>query len=155
MRRILEVAIGEFFGKKSKAGKPRLAQGSETNIDEVVTIRIRGTVKKAKDTTRIPTTSIPLKVAMALLLEKAGYGREAQRQEAMHLLIEAMTEALEDGWETNDSVAERIKDIDKAMERVQSGLAQLPPVDVNGAVKVNVTVEELPATATNLVGTLV
>jgi hypothetical protein len=150
MRRIIEVALGEALGKLSKAAKPRLAQGSEETIDETITLRVRGTVKKGEDTEYRPTVDIPLKLALALVLEKAGYGREGQRENAVALLVEAMTEALEAGEKADEAITERIRDIDAAMERVQAGLNKLPLKTKNGAVRVNVQVEELQPV--NLVG---
>ncbi len=143
MRRVLEIALGEALAKKSKAAKPRLAQGSEETIDETVTLRVRGTVSKGKDTDYTPTVDIPIKLALALVLEKAGYGRQGQRENAIALLTEAMSEALQQGDEPSEAIAERIKDIDKAMGLVQSSLSDLPLKTRNGAVKVNVTVDEV------------
>jgi hypothetical protein len=145
MQRVIEVALGTFLGNRAKAGKPRLAQDSVQTIDETLTLRVKGTVSKGTDSEYTPTADIPIKLALALVLEKAGYGRVEQRENAVNLLVEAMSEALMAGGEPSEAIAERIKDIDKAMGLVKAGLAELPVKTRNGSVKVAVTVEEVTA----------
>lgn len=153
MRRVIEIALGEALGKLSKAAKPRLAQGSSEDIDEVVVLRVKGQVKKGEDNEYTPTVDIPLKTAFALLLEKAGYGREDQRQNAIDLLVESMTEALTADADKDEALQARMFDIDKAMDRVKQATAALPKKTRNGTVTVKVVVEELPVPA-NLIGQL-
>ena len=143
MQRVIEVALGTYLGNKAKAGKPRLRQDSVEAIDETLTLRVKGTVSKGLDNEYVPTADIPIKLALALVLEKAGYGRDGQRENAITLLTEAMTEALLAGDEPSAAIKAQITNIDKAMGMVQDGLDDLPVKTRNGSVKVAVTVEEV------------
>jgi len=133
----IEAKIGELASGSIPVGKHTL--------DQVVILRLTGEVSKSADSEYTPTTSIPLKATMAILLEKCGITREA----AADMLIEAMTEALECETEPEDSIVDRIKDLEKAEKRVQEITRALPPKVRAGAVRFKVQIEEIinePAT---------
>ena len=131
MNDALQVAIAKIIAKDL----PELATGSY-EIDQTVTLHVKGTVKKGADCEYTPTVSVPLKATVALLLNKMGF----QRDRAAELLVEAMTEALE--WERlgEETIVERLADVDAAMERVQQITAQLPKQLRKGATTVKGTV---------------
>ena len=62
-------------------------------FDEVLTVRVSGTVEKQADQMVAPTVSIPLILTLALFWEKCGVTRDR----ALQMLKEAITEALENG----------------------------------------------------------
>ena len=132
MNDALQVAIAKIIAKDL----PELATGSY-EIDQTVTLHVKGTVKKGADCEYTPTVSVPLKATVALLLNKMGF----QRDRAAELLVEAMTEALE--WERlgEETIVERLADVDAAMERVQQITAQIPKQVRKGATSVKGTVE--------------
>lgn len=109
------------------------------DVDETMTIRVTGQIKKGKDEDYTPTADIPVKATLALLLEKSGITRDA----ATNLLVESMTEALEAGEKAEGAVQERLNDIDEAMERVQSATAKLPDKTRKGKTTCKVSLEVL------------
>lgn len=136
MNDLVKLAIAKQFEKATKG----LAVGVGThNIDETVTLHIKGTVKKLEDKMITPTVNIPLKATLALVLEKAGFMRERAKE----LLIEAMTEAMELEAKGDVFVASQVKDIDTAMEHVKDITSKLPKTPQSGATYVKVDIEEL------------
>lgn len=134
------IAIAAQFEKDAKTAKPLLPQETEWELDETVTLRVVGTVKKGADNEYIPTASIPIKMALALFIEKMGFMRE----HAMRLLVEAMNEALtRNDLESNEAIQERMRNIEASMERVQLMVGRLEPQVRNGSVRVKATVEEI------------
>jgi hypothetical protein len=142
-------AVANYF--KKLAEKTGLALGSHT-INQTFTIQINGTVNKAADEQYTPTVDIPIKLALALVLEKAGF----QRENAKKLLLDAMTEALtlsdkeEELLKDSTSltpaelaIATRLKDVEKAMEHVKDVTNNLPPKTRKGKTTVSVTIKEI------------
>lgn len=138
MDNLLKLAIANHFGKDTKEFK---ATPGVHNVDQVVTLRIKGQVTKLADTTYTPTVDIPMLPTLALVLEKAGF----QRELAKTLLIAAMTEALEVGAKGAETVAERVKDIETAMEHVREVTSKLPKKSKSGATTVKISIEEVEA----------
>lgn len=133
---LLAKAIEKAVSKPAKGVV--LAVGAH-EIDETLTVHVKGTLKKGEDTTYTPTADIPLKAALALVLEKAGVTRDA----AAAMLVSAMTEALEGDTSKNAAILERVKDVDAAMERVTSAAAALPAKPRKGAITGKVELEIL------------
>jgi hypothetical protein len=98
-------------------------------VDEVLTIRLRGTVKKAADTSYTPTADIPLLPTLALLLERAGFTRDASKA----LLVDCMTVALTTGDDATGAIGERLRDVEAAMASVREMTAALPKKTRSGA----------------------
>lgn len=144
MERIVALALAKAADRL--VGKGFAPPVGNHPIDEVVALRIKGNVEKLSDEDYVPTVHVPLKLALALVLEKAGF----QREYAMNLLVDAMTEALDaevKGEETNLIVAQRIKDVEMAAERVESTMAALPKATRTGKTFVRVAIEELEVAA--------
>lgn len=114
-------------------------------IDATVTLRVTGAVQRQKDVEYIPTTSIPLKATLALVLKRAGF----QRERAIELLVGAMTEALKAEKNGADVIgdADLIAEAEKMVrERITE---KLPKKKRKGATKVTAVVTEVtPATET-------
>ena len=92
-------------------------------VDEVITIHLKGEVKKFADEVYTPTVSVPLKSTMAILLHLMGF----QRDNAILTISKAMKMALEMEKNADEEILKLVKDIDKAMENVESMTSTLPP----------------------------
>lgn len=100
-------------------------------FDDVLTIRVSGTVEKQADQLVAPTTSVPLIPTLALFWEKAGIARE----HAMNMLREAITEAMTEGTDKNERIEARMKDVETAVKAVKDELiAKLPKARRSGKV---------------------
>ena len=92
-------------------------------VDQVLTVRIKGEVKKFPDETYTPTVSVPLKSVVAVLLHLCGF----QREKAVDTLTQAIGMALNLGKDTSDEVTKLLKDVDDCMKRVEDMTSTLPP----------------------------
>ena len=100
-------------------------------FDDVLTVRVTGTVEKQADQLVAPTTSIPLVATLALFWQKCGVTRD----HALRLLREAITEALKDGVDKDERIKAHIKDVDEAIKAVKTDLiAKLPKAKRTGKV---------------------
>ena len=98
-------------------------------IDEVLVVRVRGSVEKMSDQLISPTVSIPLVSTLALFWDKAGLNRD----EALSLLREAITEAMDDKVNEDKAIQKRIDDVQEAISAVRSELIdQLPKMKRSG-----------------------
>jgi hypothetical protein len=113
----------------------------DTDLELVV--RVQGTVEKHDDQMVAPTVSIPLVTTLALFWEKAGLNRDI----ALDLLRESLTEAMDDGMDENHQITQRIDDVQTAVKAVKQDLiAQPPKMPRTGKVitkGLNVTVQPL------------
>ena len=92
-------------------------------IDEVLVVRVCGTVERQDDQLVTPTVSVPLISVLALFWEKAGIAQDT----AMTLLREAMTEAMDEGVTEDGHIKSRIDDVNAAISAVRTDLlAKLP-----------------------------
>jgi hypothetical protein len=99
--------------------------------DELLTVRITGTVEKKDDEFAAPTVSIPLISFLALFWEKCGI----TRVHALRMLREAITEAMLDGVKEDAKIESHIKDMDAAIKAVRTDLInQLPKMRRTGKV---------------------
>ena len=99
--------------------------------DEVLTVRVTGTVEKREDEFFAPTVSIPLIPTLALFWEKCGITRD----HALRMLREAVTEAMLDGVKEDAHIQSRVKDVDAAIKTVRSELIErLPKMRRSGRV---------------------
>jgi len=73
-------------------------------FDEVVTVRVSGTVEKQSDQMVAPTVSIPLILTLALFWEKAGIARD----HALRMLRESIIEAMTSGKSTDEQIEARM-----------------------------------------------
>lgn len=101
------------------------------HFDELLTVRIIGTVEKQADQLMVPTASIPLVATLALFWEKAGIARD----HALRMLKEAISEAMKEGADKGERIEARIKDVDEAIKAVKTDLiAKLPKAKRAGRV---------------------
>ena len=99
--------------------------------DEVLTVRVTGTVEKREDEFVAPTVSIPLIPTLALFFEKCGVTRD----HALRMLREALTEAMLDGVKEDAHIQDRVKDVDAAIKAVRTELIErLPKMRRSGRV---------------------
>jgi len=99
------------------------------NIDETLLVRVRGHVERHEDQMIAPTVSIPLVSVLAYFWERAGIERDA----AMSMLREAITEAMQENRKEDAAVLKRIEDVETAIKAVKTDLiATLPKMPRNG-----------------------
>ena len=91
--------------------------------DEVLTVRITGTVEKKDDEFVASTVSIPLIPTLALFWEKCGITRD----HALRMLKEAVTEAMLDGVKEDEHIQSHIKDVDAAIRAIRTELIDRLP----------------------------
>ena len=91
--------------------------------DEVLTVRVTGTVEKREDEFVAPTVSIPLIPTLALFWQKCGVTRD----HALRMLREALTEAMLDGVKEDAHIQDRVKDVDAAIKAVRTELIERLP----------------------------
>ena len=96
--------------------------------DEVLTVRVTGTVEKKDDEFAAPTVSIPLIPTLALFWEKCGVTRDY----ALRMLREAITEAMLDGVKEDDHIQSHIKDVEAAVKAVRTDLIDQAAQDAAG-----------------------
>lgn len=138
MDNIVKVAIAKIFDKQTEDFKP--TPGTH-EIDQIVTIHVKGTLVKSADGETTPTVDIPLLATMALLMEKAGFQRELGKK----LVTEAMIEALALQKKGKEFVEGKTKDIDEAMKHVRQITEKLPKKPKSGPTKVQVEIVEIMA----------
>lgn len=101
------------------------------NFDEVLLIRLKGNVEKHEDQLVSPTVSIPLVSTLALFWDKAGLNRD----QALTLLREAITEAMDDKVNEDAAIQQRIEDVQEAIAAVRTELIdQLPRMKRSGRI---------------------
>lgn len=123
--------LGKLLADAAEGNRDELAVG-EHPIDDILTLKLSGTVKVSADTDKMPTCSIPLLPALALMVKRMGI----QREKALDVLREVMTEALKLG---KDATAELLAEtgVADAQETIKSEvIAKLPKTPVKGMVKV-------------------
>jgi hypothetical protein len=122
--------LRSLVAKKWKDETADLAVGRH-RIDEQIVLRIVGTVEKFEDQMVAPTVSIPLVPTLALFWEKCGMGKH----EAMSILKEAITEAMQAGIQENQKIKAQIENVEAAIEAVRKDLiAHLPKMARAGRV---------------------
>ena len=92
-------------------------------VNETLIVRVRGEIEKHDDQMIAPTVSIPLVSVLAYFWERAGIERDA----AMSMLREAITEAMQENCKEDAAVLKRIEDVETALKSVRQDLiASLP-----------------------------
>lgn len=101
------------------------------HIDEVLLVHVQGSVEKFDDQLAAPTVSIPLVTTLALFWEKAGI----EKDKALRLLREAISEAMAEGVDENAQIKARIDDVTAAITAVRKELIdKLPKMRRSGRV---------------------
>jgi hypothetical protein len=132
--------IKSLIAKSWKNETAELEPGRH-HFDNEFVVRVQGSVEKFDDQLVTPTVSIPLISVLALFWEKCGLARD----EALSLLREALTEAMEKGVNENGHIKSRIDDVNTAITAVRKELIdQLPKMQRAG----KVVTKELEVTIT-------
>ncbi len=134
MHAVVLTALAAALGKMAKASS---IQPGRYAVDETITLRVKGDVKKSQDEEYVPTIAMPVKAIMATLLPRLGATREA----AMKVLVEAMTEAIEGEKQGDEALKSRMKDVEAAFETVAAVLDALPSKSRTGKTVCDVEVE--------------
>jgi len=118
-------------GVDAKVARDETNPGVYRNIKLDVHIEV-DEMRVGHDTDRAPTSSIPLLPVCALLLKRMGI----QREEALDILKDVMTQALDMGTDaTKVLLADTgVADMEKRLK--EEVIAKLPRVPTKGAVKV-------------------
>jgi len=111
-------------------------------FDDVLMVRVTGSVEKQRDQLVAPTTSLPVIPIIALFWEKSGITRD----HALRMLREAIAEAMQNGNQKNEHIEARMKDVEAAVKAVKEDLiAKLPKAKRRGRVITkDLKVETLP-----------
>jgi len=114
-------------------------------VNETLLVRVRGEIEKHDDQMIAPTVSIPLVSVLAFFWERAGIERDT----AMSMLREAITEAMTDGRKEDAAVLKRIEDVEAAIKAVKSDLiATLPKMPRAGRLNTkNLSIDVLALSA--------
>jgi len=146
-------ALAAELAKSAKDGRIMLDVG-EHSVHAEVTLAIDGSVTVSEDEVYTPTTSIPLKLALALTLRYAG----VTGPYAMAALVRAMTEAIAidaltgKAKKSAEAAIGELADLDAAEAMVIAGLAEMPKKSRLGKVKVAAKVELVSASGDALTG---
>jgi hypothetical protein len=135
MNPVIAAAIEKLVGKMKSA----VSVGTH-HVDEVVTLHIKGEVKKFPDETYTPTVSVPLKATMAVMLHLMGF----QRDKAINVLSQAMKMAINMNKDSNEEILSFLEDVDAALENVESMTSTLPPQTRTGKTTVKGEMKVLP-----------
>jgi len=138
-------AVKGLLAKAWKNEAVKLETGKH-RLDEVLTVRIRGTVVKKSDSMVAPTVSVPLIPTLALFWEKSGIAQN----HALRMLKESILEAMANGKTTDERIETRMKDVEKAVAAVREDLlTKLPKMKRTGAVVTKgLQIDVLPMAAT-------
>ena len=102
-------------------------------------IHISGIMTVGADYPTTPTVSIPLIETIALLLKRMGF----QRDKAMELLREIMTEAIELKGKGKGALIAIFPELESTIEQIKTELlSQLPEANRKGPVKFQATIVE-------------
>jgi len=93
------------------------------HFDELMTVRVNGTVEKKDDQFVAPTTSLPTILTLALFWQKCGVTGD----HALNLLRESITEAMTSGTSKDKEIAARVKEVEKAVKTVKKDLISKLP----------------------------
>jgi len=119
-------------GLDAKAAREETEPGVYRNIVLDLHIEV-DEMRVAPDTDKAPTCSIPLLPTCALLLKRMGI----QREEAMEILKDVMTQALDMGKDATKSLLSDMGVADMQERLKEEVIAKLPRIPVKGAVKVD------------------
>ena len=126
----MDANIKALIAKSWKNESVDLEVGT-TFVDETFLVHVSGTVVKQKDAMVAPTTSLPLIMILALFWEKSGITRD----HALRMLREAITEAMQNGKDTDEQIEARMMDVQAAVKAVKTDLiAKLPKQRRSGRV---------------------
>jgi hypothetical protein len=138
----MESTVKALIAKKFKDADMDLDVGRRW-MDETLVIRISGAVERHEDQWIAPTVCIPLIPTIAFFWDRLG----VEKQEAMSVLREAITEAMRLHTNESPAIKSRIDDVAEAVAAVKRDLiCELPKMRRTGKTDVSqlqVTVNEL------------
>ena len=126
----MDSTIKAIVGKLWKNEEFKLPVGTHLIQREFV-VRIKGEVEKLDDQMISPTISIPLIPTLAFFWERCGL----QRDEALSILRDAISDALEADVNENRNIKSKIDDVQVAMDAIRQELIEkLPKIPRSGKV---------------------
>lgn len=137
-------ALKDALDKEAKRTRDEIPVGTH-EIDETVSLHIKGTMSVLEDEDYGPTAEIPLKVSLALFMRYAGVTGDL----AMSALTKAMKEAMEiqglpaKERKTKLAAIREIADLETAEQKVQKSLDELPGKTRKGRVITRALVQEV------------
>ena len=134
MDNITIVALAKVLEKQAKA--IAISAGTYA-IDTIINLSVKGQLRKSEDVEYTPTVDIPLLMTLALVMKKAGF----QRENAKQILIEAMTEAINNDEKASPIMAQYLLDVTESMNHVRQVTEALPKKIRSGPTMVNVVLE--------------
>ncbi len=120
---IQQLAIAKGLKKISDEFHSNMNPGLVEFDGKLVAFRLNGSVEQGLSELYTPTISIPVIKLASLAMEKSG----CQRHNIARYLREAMTEALEQNIEGNDTLKSRFKDEEKAVKLVRESILERLP----------------------------
>lgn len=130
-------ALANGLAKAAKAVRSELPEG-EHRVAGTITLEYTGVVKVGAEESYTPTTAIPFKTALALVLHHAGVTGPAASKALTAAMIEAVELDRLDKTEhaTKVEAIRAIADLKKAEMLVQSAVDALPKAERAGKVRV-------------------
>ena len=122
--------------QKGAISKFKLTDAEKASIPEGVydydfVALFRGSMSKGADTDKAPTCSIPLIATLSLLIRRMG----VTRPEAIELIREVMTEAIELGTNASKQLLEQSGVLEAQQLVKKEVIDKLPRTHVNGALR--------------------
>ncbi len=128
----IQVALAHAVKSQvDKNARAELGPGVRKNVKLNVTVEI-GELRVGHDTDKAPTSRIPVKAALALMLKRMGF----QREEALDTLREVMEESLSMDKKATDDLLNEVGVTECETLLKQKVLDNLPRIPVKGAVSV-------------------
>lgn len=138
MNLVTQALISNVVTKAAKKDRKGLEPG-KYEVDEEITLRVKGTVKVGVDGTKTPTHRIPMLETLALFMRYSGVTGGS----ALKALEKAMAEALSMDKEAREAIAE-VADLKAAEKAVRATLEALPKTPRKGSVTVSGSVTVVP-----------
>jgi|14BtaG_2_1085337.scaffolds.fasta_scaffold02169_2 hypothetical protein len=117
--------LAQFFAAEAK--RHPLEPGTHS-VQATISLVLDGVVSRAGAEQYTPTTSVPLKSVLALLIPFLGDNRE----QALDIIAKAMAYAITADVKADDVLALSIKDITQTQNRVTQTLGEMPPKERAG-----------------------
>lgn len=135
---LVATAISNALNKWVKK-QPDIAVGDHV-IDQIITLHVKGLVKKLADEPWTPTPKIPQLAVLAFLMPSLGATREVQMQK----LRDACLKAFALGGKVEDELKKLMKDIEGSFKLIEDEItSQLPKEMRDGKTIVKCEVEEV------------
>lgn len=106
----------------------------EYSVDQIITLRVKGNVRKGEDFPRPATVSIPFKSVLALFADRVtGIVQENQKEKVFQMLVESMQDCMNNSDEKVEKIKALMKNLEASEKAVKEKLIQkLPEQTVSG-----------------------